>query len=471
MTTNAYTQPGAIKVPLGHFSGTSHVTTRGKGGLAAIVRGLAIQGAQTKVWGASISSLTDNSTGTASLEPFAVPNLPALPNSTATASLGASTSALTTSLGKIKNASLVLVNSLNGVRKYLGLPLMSYAEGTQASANTIPAQDTSGTGASVGSTVTWASAEAAANTVENNLVCLTMALNEILVALGQPKVTSNLRSLAGATPPFNVLTTLPALASSTDGTNSVLVTDVTSFLAASANAFATLAKAFNAFVPAAQTVALTDSTGGAAAAALAAAALPTPVNGAASTSAPKAGFDTQLGVIRNAISSMAYAYNELVQNSQTIDFEVGAPAFEVITDLTGGTVSSTLSSMSSSLTAVDGSSGTNAVDEVSALAAMAIIDNSLSSLGYYADQLATRFDNIAPLGTDALGGTVSATLAALSPTTAAGVGGTTGAPTLLNSAVDTWLGATANNISTIAALINAMNTQVHTTKPLLVIAG
>ena len=277
---------------------------------------------------------------------------------------------------------------------------MSYAEGTVASANTIPAQDTSGTGASVGSTVTWASAEQAANTVENNLVCLTMALNEILVALGQPKVTSNLRSMAGATPPFNVLTTLPALASSTDGTNSVLVTGVTAFLAAAANAFASLAKAFNAYVPAPQDNTLTDSTGGASAAALAANALPAPANGAATTSAPKAGFDTQLGVIRNAISSMASAYNALV-------VEAGDPAFDVITDSTGGTVSSTLSSISASLTAVDGSSGTSAVDEVSALAAMAIIDNSLSSLGYYASQLALKFDNVAPLGTDALGGTVS----------------------------------------------------------------
>ena len=54
--------------------------------------------------------------------------------------------------------------------------------------------------------------------------------------------------------------------------------------------------------------------------------------------------------------------------------------------------------------------------------------------------------------------------------TAAGVGGT-GNVTLLNSAVDTWLGITANNISTMAAVLNAMVAMVHTTKPLLVIAG
>ena len=291
-----------------------------------------------------------------------------------------------------------------------------------------------------------------------------MALNQILVALGQPKVTSNLRSMAGATPPFNVLTTLPALASSTDGTNSVLATGVTAFLAAAANAFASIAKAFNAYVPAPQDNTLTDSTGGASAAALAANALPAPANGAATTSAPKAGFDTQLSVIRNAISSMASAYNALV-------VEASDPSFDVITDSTGGTISSTLSSISASLTAVDGSSGTSAVDEVTALAAMAIIDNSLSSLGYYASQLALKFDNVAPLGTDALGGTVSATLASLSATTATGVGGTTGTPTLLNSAVDAWLAGTKNNISSIATVLNAMNSMVKTTKPLLVIAG
>jgi hypothetical protein len=470
MTTNAYAKDGAIKVGLGHFSGTKNVFTRDRSSLAAIVRDLLIQAAQTKVWGASITSLTDNSTGTASAEQFTVANLPALPANTVTGTLGEGQSAFTTSLGKIKNASQTLMTALNGVRKYLGLPLLSYAEGTNT-ANTIPAQDLTGTGAAVGSTVDWATAQNAANTVENNLICLTMALNEILVALGQPKVVSNLRSAAGASYPFNVLTVLPSVGTSGAGASSVLVSDATNFLQASANAFATLAAAFNAFVPGPQNIALTDSTGGTAAAALAANALPAAVPGAATTSAPKAGFDTQLGVIRNAISSLAATYNKLVVSSQSVDFEVGVPAQDVITDLTGGTVSSTLASISSSLTAVDGSSGTSAVDEVSALAAMATIDNSLSSLGYYASQLASRFDNVAPLGADALGGTVSPTLAALAATTATGVGGTGSNVTLLDTAVDSWLSGTKNNISTIAQLLNAMNTLIDTTKPLLAIAG
>jgi hypothetical protein len=455
----------SVKVPITHFSGLSHVFTRGKDSLAAVLRALLIQNAQTKIWGASLSSFTDNSGGTQSFPTVA--NAPALPVNTVTASLGESQSSFTTSLGKIKNATAVVVSTLNNTRKLLGLPLLNYAEGTVASANTIPAQDLTGTGAAVGSTVDWATAQGAANVVEQNLIKLVMGLNEILVAIGEPKVKSSLQAGDGATWPFVNLVTLPSVGTSAAGASSVLVTDTTNWLAAVANAFATIAYVYNQFVPSARTEAPTDSTGGTAASALAADALPTPANGAASTSAPKAGFDTQLGVIRNAISSMAFALNQLNVDIGTL------PQYSIV-DSTGGTVSSTLSVISSSLTAVDGSGGGGniAVDQVSALADMAIIDNSLSTLGYYTSKLAGLY-NVAPLGTDALGGTVSSTgaLAALSATTAAGVSGTTGTPTLLNTAVNTWLAGVKNNISTIAAVLNAMNTIAITSKPLLAIAG
>lgn len=346
---------------------------------------------------------------------------------------------------------------------------MPRAPGT---ANTLPAMTLTGTGAAVGSTADWASSQAAMSVVAKNVEYLKIALNEVLVALGQDPLSGIGKPIVpyvdvangAAYSPLNYanLTVVPAALEDTGGVSSILVTDATAFYASVANAFATLALQYNDFVPAAHTVALTNSTGGTSAAALAANALPAAADGAATTSAPKAGFDTQLGVIRNAISSLAYASNMLAT-------EAGSLPGDMIIDQTGGTVSTTLAAISSSLTAVNGSTGTVAVDEVSALAAMAIIDNSLSSLGYYVNRLAAIYD-VPPLGADALGGTISQTLAALSATTATGVG-STGPVTLLNTAVDTWLAGTANNISSIATVLNAMNTMVITSKPLTVIAG
>lgn len=447
----------SVKVKTGQFSALSHVYGREKAGLANIIRQMLVTTAQNKVWGASLSSFTDNSTGTSTLG--AVANFVQPPSSTVTASLGEATASLTTSLGKTKNATLVMMNTLNTTRKLLGLPILSYTEGTQAAANTVPAQDTSGTGAVVGSTVTYGSALAATVAVKTNIYELRQALNEILVAIGAPVVGGTFKH--NDTTPFVVLQAIPALASSADGTNSVLVTDATTFLASVANAFASLAATYNKYVPAAATFALTDSTTGTSAAVLAANASPAPAAGAATTSAPKAGFDTVLGVIKNAVSSLAFAYNELA-------LEAGAPSAALVVDNSGGTVSSTLAAIAA-LTAVDGSTGTVAVDQATALARMTVVSNSLSSLGAAVSSLARNFDNVPPLGVDALGGVVGQTLSAIA-STGTGVGGVTNV-TLLNAAVTTWLAGTASNIASIATVINAANAMMVTTKPLLVIAG
>ena len=278
------------------------------------------------------------------------------------------------------------------------------------------------------------------------------------MALGEPAQASALS--VGISEPFLALSNVPVTVTDTSsGATSMLVTAVTTFLADVANDFATMAAAFNDYVIAPYNDPLTDSTGGAAATALAANTEPSPAAGAATTSAPKAGFDTQLATIANAVASMAKVVNELA-------FEAGLPA--QLTDNSTGTASATLSLISASLTAVNGSTGAVAVDEVTALQEMTNVSNNLSSIGAAINTLAAVY-NVPPLGTDALAGTVSNILVAISAT-AAGVGGT-GNVTLLNSAVDTWLGITANNISTLAAVINAMVAIVHTTKPLLVIAG
>ena len=71
------------------------------------------------------------------------------------------------------------------------------------------------------------------------------------------------------------------------------------------------------------------------------------------------------------------------------------------------------------------------LDEVTALQEMTNVSNNLSSIGAAINTLAAVY-NVPPLGTDALAGTVSNILVAISAT-AAGVGGT-GNVTLLNSA-------------------------------------
>ena len=440
----------SVKVKLDHFSGAGRVFTRTSGGLAPVLRDMLIEAAQTKVFGASLTQITDNTGGTAA---NALAAIPALAIATASGTLAEGEAAVNTSLGKIENAIAVYASTLNGARKLLGLPLLVDAQGAIAAANTLPALDLTGTGAAAGSTADYATGSAAATAVAANVERLVLATDEVLVALGQPVMLGHVG--AGISEPFATMATVGTVATdaSTGAVSSVLVTGVTSFLAAVANAMSTLAVAFNSCIVGQRTVALTDNSGGTAAAALAVNASPAAVAGAATTSAPKAGFDTQLGVIANSIASLASAYNTLAR-------EKGFPT--ILTDSSGGTASTTLAAISAALVAVNGSTGTVAVDEVSALAAMAVVDNALSSIGAAASTLAADKYNTAALGTDALGGVVSTTLAAVG-TTAAGVGAATGNITLLDTAVDTWLGKTANNVMTLAKLINAMNTMVVTT--------
>ncbi len=177
-----------------------------------------------------------------------------------TGTVGESESSFNTSLGKIRNATAVFVSTLNGVRKMLGLTLLSYGEGSIASANMLPALDTVGTGAAVGSTVDFYTAYASAAMVKTNIHKLELALNEVLVALGQPAQASALS--VGISEPFLALSNVPVTVTDTSsGATSMLVTAVTTFLADVANDFATMAAAFNDYVIAPYNDPLTNSTG------------------------------------------------------------------------------------------------------------------------------------------------------------------------------------------------------------------
>lgn len=187
---------------------------------------------------------------------------------------------------------------------------------------------------------------------------------------------------------------------------------------------------------------LTDNSGGTPAASLVANPAPVAFAGAASTSAPKAGFDTELGKIANNLADLTLRANLLL----------GQNDMATLTDSSGGTANTTLEALLVDLTAVDGSSGTAALDEASARLRMASVNNALSSLAAAVNDLAVIY-GVDPL-VDLIGGTVGTTIPAIAAT-AGGVGGT-GPVTMLDVAVDAWLVINRNNVASLAAKLNAM---------------
>ena len=444
-----------VRIQKHSFSALSKLASREKGGLADILRTMLNDNARAKLYAASISAITDNTAGTPSVAPPTVSALPIPAMSALSGSNGAQATAFGTSMGKVKNATAVMVAALNAVRTYMQLPRLNYSEGTVAAAYTVPSLDNSVTAASTANAVDYNSAVAAMGAVAQNLKSLTFAMNDTLKALGERKIVETL-GVSSST--YTVLLVIPAVGNAATSQQSMLATDVGNWFASVRNVFATLAQAWNTMIVADE-YSLTDNTGGTAAGALATETLPTPAAGAATTSAPKAGFDTQMAVLTNSFASLTKLFNEMAYTT--------GGAVQPLQDYSGGVASATLAAVSSSLTAVDGSSGTSAVDQVSALSDMQIAENNLSTLGAAITKLQNALD-ISTLGADALGGTVGNQIAGVPPT-ATGVGGA-GNVTLLNTAVNTWLGTTKNNIGTLAAALNACATELGL-RPLSVIAG
>lgn len=417
------------------------------------IRALAIDSARTKLEVAGVADLTDSTTGTAG-SAFSNPVVPSAAYN-AVSSGGATLTAVNTAFGKFENACKVLVNSFNNARSRIGRGMMSAATGTQASANVLPAQDLTVAATSGTAAVDYASAKAAMIVAKNNLGKVFAGFNEIRRALGEPDISQTLYHGAFTD---RALLDVPTVAAAATGASSVSATAMNTFLQALADNLATVAKYWNYMFTQGSFTAITDSSGGSAAAGLVANVAPTAAAGAATTSSPKAGFDTELNVIENAIAEVATK-----MNSVRAFYDLA-----VYTDSTGQTANGTVEALSVNLTAVDGSSGTVAVDVTTALARMATIRNSLSSLAVGINDL-VGFVGVASL-TDALGGTASTTLANIAAT-GGGVGGATPV-TLLDTAVDTWLSTNRDNISTLVAKINAVMAQSQAAvKPLGVVAG
>ena len=204
------------------FQGNAKVFSRENDGLAAIIRGLAIDNAIAKIIAASPQALTDSTGGTAGTMPYAIgstsvavaaagnaydvanwPHTPpgqAAPPSNYAALVapsgvfdahsagGVLTSALITSVAKTKNAFQGWVALLNNVRARLGMKPVTYTEGSLGSYGTIVAQDLSNTTGASTLAVNYGSYLATAGAILNNQAILLRAMNEVLAALGEPQI-------------------------------------------------------------------------------------------------------------------------------------------------------------------------------------------------------------------------------------------------------------------------------------------
>ncbi|MET4190664.1 MULTISPECIES: hypothetical protein [unclassified Bradyrhizobium] len=421
-----------------------------------VLRGMAQDVARRTLEAAGIVDLTDNTTGTANATAYVDIPLPVLAID-ATAAGGVTASSLNTSIGKIENAIRVAAAALNNVRGRVGLPLLVAVSGTIAAANTLPALDLTGSAGTGAAAADYASTVSALTNLKANINLLENSFQHVLDALGNNRQTMGLRANVSAL--NRTMTAAGTVTASATGTSAVAIADVTAFLAGAANALASLALRWNQVFVQGGFTALTDSTGGTVAATgLAANAVPAAAAGAATTSAPKAGFDTALAVIANAVASLTKRVNDI---RTTYDLPL-------ITDGSTGTVSTTLAAETVALTAVDGSTGTVALDVVTATARMTAVNNALSSVAASVNDLLAMVGS-QDLVADALAGTASLTIASMAAT-GTGVGAATPV-TMLNTAVQTWLTGTRNNVATLAAALNSLVGTNAVFKPLSVVAA
>jgi hypothetical protein len=229
-----------IRVSPSHFSGHGKVFTREADGLAAIVRGLAIDHARIKVATANPADFTDNSTGVVAGE---VVDL-ILPTAAfdASAAGGADQAELNGAIDDAEDAMAVVAEHLNDVRALVGLTALTYA-GTVAVADTIPAMTKSVATANGASAVEFAEGMTRLAPVKNNLRVLVRAFNETMVACG---IDPNADGLTGAFDNDYDLSAVADAAASADGSDSIAKTVADAFLDSLADNIASLATYWNA---------------------------------------------------------------------------------------------------------------------------------------------------------------------------------------------------------------------------------
>lgn len=444
------------------LSGASHLST---GRLANMLRGMAQDLAQTKIQNAQLIDFTDSSGGTAAAS-FAEAVVPSAAFD-ATSAGGALRTDFNTAMTAFQNGLAVVADNISKARGRLGLPVIAFTSGAIATAGTIPAQTLSVTTTSGATSLDYASGRAVMLAAKANLRVLAEAYNELLIATGRSPIPVamtgdfSMNKVSSSVTARPTLTTLATAAASATGASAISKAVADAFLVKMAAGLATIAASWNILVTQGTVLTdLTDSTGGTANTSntLVANPLPVAANGAATTSSPKAGFDTEIAVRNTATASLLSRINALRQ------FQ----GLAAITDSTTGTPSTTLASESVNLTAVDGSTGTVAVDQVTGRARLGVLNNAVASMAAAVNELCDIYGQSRLI--DLSGGTVSTTVANGGTATATGVSGV--GATLLDADVDTWLTNNRNHHATIAAKLNAITgTGQAMEKPLAVVAG
>jgi hypothetical protein len=460
-------------VKKGHFQGAGKVHDQNEDGLATIVRRLAQGLARIELRAVPTDLTNSNTNGVVSdvlkVKDFVLP----VPYQ-ATTNDAPQKAAFDTALGVVKNNLGAFAEHLNRFFGRVGLPKIDTSALTSLSftLNTIAQATVSITAVSSGgSCVDAVTGLARLRTVRDNVAGLVHAFNRLAVAVGSDKLQGNsatekgyaggvVQFAAGATHytsplaiKFNDITATGTATTGADATTNATLnlTVVNAFFQNVADIMATIASNL-IDLEAAVVSDLTDSSTGTAStsqppvAALNAA--PAAAAGAATTSAPKAGFDTELAAIASAQATLSKRTNLLLKRA-------GVAQNQLLTDSTGGTASATtVPALGSALAAVDGSTGTSAVDVVTATDRMTKVNANLSTLIAAVNKLCVIYGE-QPI-TDSSGGVVSAAVPpALVAITATGTGVGSASPvTMLNTAVNTWLGANKNSIATIAAKLN-----------------
>lgn len=444
------------KVGKRHFSGLGRVATAEAHSLGDVIRKLAQDLARTKLQNTALTDFTDSSTGVAA-GTFVDAVIPTAAFD-ATSAGGALRTDFNTAQTALLNAQAVVGDWINRVRRLIGLPLLSWATGTITTPGTIPALTLTTTTTSGATSLDFASGVTAMKLMHKNNRILVDAWREFQMATGSIVFASTLLKQSDVY--GQAIVDTPAAAASATGASAISKAVADAFLTALAANIATIANDYNFFISGvAALVDLTDSSGGTAAATLPANTVPIAAAGAATTSSPKAGFDTELVVIKNSLASLCKRMNEL----RTM---FGLARY---TDSTTGTASTTLAADTVNLTAVDGSSGTVAVDQVTGRARLSTIQNACSSLNVGINEVRSAA-GLFPFTDSTVGAVLSTTLGAIAAT-GGGVGGAT-AVTLLDTDVDAWLVINRNNMATLAKALNDITgTAMDMTPPLQVVAS
>lgn len=435
----------------------------------AILRGLAIDNARSKINVSTIPDIVDNSTGTASLN-YTIEALTIPAPYTKTGTDIASKTAFDAAVVKIDSALNSLLIASNRTRRQLGLPMIIRNSSAVVTA-AIPALDlalvaVNGTG---NNAVEANTAIAQLTIIRNNFATVLAGINALGTALGYPIVED---ISGGATYGNWASTTLVANAATAAGvagtasTQSLADPAVDAFLTSIANNIATVTFYLNSIQNPADSIILTNGGNAGVGSTVnppvvAAAILPVAHTVSGSSAAAKADVDIIVAQLNNNTADYGAAINDLLDV-----YTLGN--IPKLIDATTATVNTTIEIVSATNTGVDGV-GNNAVDVTTAIARLTSARNNYATL--IAKTNALLANQSLSLITDNSGGiaSITGTLVNAGAATAAGVAGTA-LGTIAVATLNTMMTSIKNLEATLYARILFL-TPYGQTQPLQVVAG